>query len=82
MVTAEDAEILQLKLQLVARRETRAVSPSEVSSTSNTVSIPTATRETRRGCAPPINLFSGDDPGVCLDDWLPSLQHGTSCLLP
>ena len=77
----ENAEISQLKLQLTASRETRAMSPSGTSATSDTVTFPTPTipattvvRETRRGHAPPINLFSDEDPEIHLDDWLPSLK--------
>lgn len=27
---------------------------------------------TRRGKAPPVNEFSGEDPGLFLEDWLPA----------
>ena len=83
VMAAKDTEISQLKLQLAARRDTRATSPSDTSSTSATaptVTIPvttTTTREPRRGYAPPINFFSGEDSEVCLDDWLPSLRHAS-----
>ena len=32
---------------------------------------------TRRGKAPPINEFSGKDPDILLDDWLPSLERAS-----
>ena len=83
VMAAKDTEISQLKLQLAARRDTRATSPSDTSSTSAaapTVTIPVTTattREPRRGRAPPINFFSGEDSEVCLDDWLPSLRRAS-----
>ena len=36
-------------------------------------------RENRRGRAPPVDKFTGKDPSVRLDDWLPGL-NGTSHL--
>ena len=78
VLAARDAEISQLKSQLIARRGTRATSPSGTSSIPDTVSVPTVTgstttRKARRGRVPPINLFLGEDPEIHLDDWLPSL---------
>ena len=32
----------------------------------------------RRGRAPPIEFFSGEDPGITVDDWLPSLERASS----
>jgi len=32
---------------------------------------------TRRGKAPPVNEFSGEDPDILLDDWLPSLKRAS-----
>ena len=31
----------------------------------------------RRGKAPPIEFFSGEDPAILLDDWLPSLERAS-----
>ena len=31
----------------------------------------------RRGRAPPIDPFTGEDPEICFDDWLPSLQRAS-----
>jgi hypothetical protein len=31
----------------------------------------------RRGKAPPIEVFSGEDPAILLDDWLPSLERAS-----
>ena len=31
-------------------------------------------KDSRRGRAPPIDLFNGEDPSVRLDDWLPGLN--------
>ena len=81
VMAAKDTEISQLKLQLAARRDTKATSPSDTSSaTAPTVTIPVTTattREPRRGRAPPINFLSGEDSEVCLDDWLPSLRRAS-----
>ena len=92
VLAARDAEISQLKSQLIARRGTRATSSSGTSSIPDTVLVPTVipdtvsvptvtgsttTREARRGRAPPINLFSGEDPEIHLDDWLPSLRQAS-----
>ena len=33
---------------------------------------------TRRGRAPPIQFFSGEDPAVTVDDWLPSLERASA----
>ena len=32
----------------------------------------------RRGKAPPIEFFSGEDPAITVDDWLPSLERASS----
>ena len=32
----------------------------------------------RRGRAPPIEFFSGEDPAITVDDWLPSLERASS----
>ena len=32
----------------------------------------------RRGRAPPIEFFSGENPAIAVDDWLPSLEHASS----
>ena len=32
----------------------------------------------RQGKAPPIEFFSGEDPAILLDDWLPSLERASS----
>ena len=39
------------------------------------VRIPTDRGKKRRGRAPPLDKFSGEDPTVRLDDWLPSLSQ-------
>ena len=28
--------------------------------------------------APPVEMFSAGNPGICLDDWLPSLQRAAN----
>ena len=32
----------------------------------------------RRSKAPPVDSFSGDNPDVCFDDWLPTLQRAAT----
>ena len=39
-----------------------------------TIPVAASTRPTRRGKAPPVDSFSGEDAETTLDDWLPSLQ--------
>ena len=33
---------------------------------------------TRKGKAPPFDTFSGEDPEVRMDDWIPSLQQAST----
>ena len=82
----KEEEIAQLKDQLAAAKRTggrhRAPqgsggmgSESEEetrSTTSGSVKLPS-----RRGKAPPVQMFSGEDPEVRLNDWLPSLQRAS-----
>ena len=39
---------------------------------------PVPSDRTRRGRAPPIQFFSGEDPAVTADDWLPSLERASA----
>ena len=75
--TAKDRETTELKSRLEARRADRGHSPMP-SLVGSEVEVPTATPQRRRGKAPPIEMFSGEDSGICLDDWLPSLQHAAN----
>ena len=71
MVVAKDKQIAVLKAQLAAQKRQRTPSSSDDDSMSSvTVSVLEKQRhkDTRRGCAPPIDLFNGEDPSVRLDD--------------
>ena len=37
-----------------------------------------ASVQQRRGRAPPIEFFSGEDPAITVDDWLPSLERAST----
>ena len=39
---------------------------------------PVPSDRTRKGRAPPIQFFSGEDPAVTVDDWLPSLERAST----
>ena len=70
----KDREIAELKLQLAAQPRNRSHSGIDSS-----VELPVATaRQPRRGRALPVEIFSGENSGVRLDDWLPSLQRAVS----
>jgi len=69
--TAKDREIAELKLRLAAQTVDRPSSPIS----SPVIGVPKITRQLRRGKASPIEMFSGENIGICLDDWLPSLQR-------
>ena len=72
-LTSKDQEITQLKIQLAERAGQRVSSlPFTDNSTSDPLSSPTS-RESRKGGAPPIGIFSDENPEV--DKWLPSLQR-------
>lgn len=50
--------------------------PTEIPSVA-THSVHTSGLITRRGKTPPVNEFSGEDPDVLLEDWLPSLERAS-----
>ncbi len=78
----KDEEIARLKVE-VARSRSRATSPSTHSSISDDpesgVGVNLAPRishaPTRRGKAPPVDTFTGEDAETRLDDWLPALER-------
>ena len=75
--TAKDREIAELKVRLEAQNVDRGHSPTP-SLVGSEVEVPTATQQRRRGKAPPIEMFSGENTGIRLDDWLPSLQRAAN----
>ena len=90
VITAKDEEIASLREQL--GRLSPSMSESEAhghhgSTTTRTVP-PLATslvhtaeheavRRPRRGKAPPVDPFTGENPAIRLDEWLPSLQRAS-----
>ena len=82
VVTQKDAEIRRLK-QLLAEAGHRPQSPvsehdpheSMVVSSGPIVGLP---KKSRRGKAPPVDPFTGEDPEIRLDDWLPSLERAAT----
>jgi len=73
---AKDQEIADLKLRLAGQTAERRSSPtlSVDSSIAELMPHTSTTRQMRRGRAPPVEMFSGENPGTHLDDWLPSLH--------
>ena len=73
----KDREIAELKLRLAAQPRNRSHSPTP--SIDSSVELPVAAaRQPRRGRAPPVEMFSGENSGVRLDDWLPSLRRAAN----
>ena len=73
LILAKDEEIARLKVQLAERVCQRSpISPDTGSLLVSDVAQP---REARRGRAPPIDTFTGEDSAVRLDDWLPGLER-------
>ena len=80
-LSAKDAEIEALK-ERVSRRETfvelsSVVPPSPTSEDHITVPVWTPEAHKRRGKAPLVSEFTGEDPEYLLDDWLPSLERAS-----
>ena len=82
-LSRNDVEIHRLQETI---HELQAATTSGGGGTSHTASTPvtpsetrpvdtTGTRVTRRGKAPPVDPFTGEDAETTLDDWLPSLQR-------
>ena len=85
LISVKDAEIEKLK-RLLLRRESDKSSESAPSEPSDPghddlfmadLELPHAppVRVQRRGKAPPINAFTGENPELTMDDWLPSLKR-------
>ena len=72
MVVTKDDEIAALKAQLAEQKRQRTPSSSDVDTVS--ISERQRSKDSRRGRAPPIDIFTGEDPSVRLDDWLPGLN--------
>ena len=83
-LSSKEAEIEALKervSQLEAMVDPGAILPIVSSSLTTTVGggVAAQTHEAhrRRGKAPPVNKFTGEDPEYILDDWLPSLERAS-----
>lgn len=74
MIVSKDEEIARLKAQLAERRHQRT--PCSDDDLAPTLEPPQP-RESRRGRAPPVDKFTGKDPAVRLDNWLPGLSQGS-----
>ena len=70
LIVSKDEEISRLTAQLAERCHQRASSDDDDNDAVST-SEPLQPREGRRGRAPPVDKFTGEDPSVRLDDWLP-----------
>ena len=79
IVTAKDNEIRELHSWLSDSSGSSFPEVWDASITSEeTKSIAKVTREPRRGRAPPIDTFSGENPDIRFDDWLPALDRVSS----
>ena len=74
MVVAKDNEIAALKAQLAAQKRHSTPSSDEDDNVNVSVVERRQMKDSRRGRAPPIDLFTGEDAAVRLDDWLPGLH--------
>ena len=87
IVTSKDAEIERLKARIIEletsrvdplshRDSDRRVPPHPTTVALSPIAVTrTAPSAPRRGKAPPISEFTGEDPDCTLDDWLPSLER-------
>ena len=72
-LASKDAEIQRLQEQIQGMEV--AVSEVHHSPVVPPIPVVASTRPTRRGKAPPVDSFSGEDAETTMDDWLPSLQR-------
>ena len=81
-LTAKDEEIAKLREQLARLQPlphsvSRASSVAHESSGEEDAVAPVRSVRKRRGKAPPVDAFTGENQEVRLDDWLPALQRAT-----
>ena len=79
-LSAKDEEVEQLKARLARSEQltpSKELPPKELTEGSDEESGETLTRGSyqRRGRAPPVEMFSGEDMENNLDDWLPTLAR-------
>ena len=87
MIAGRDSEIEELKQQLRAQSGSVETSPVTAAPSVTHVSpqrhgahyggepVQLSALRTRRGKAPPVDPFTGEDLEILLDDWLPSLER-------
>ena len=75
IVTSKDEEIASLKQQLSRSHTRPTTSPQESDGENDMHAMPIESPRQRRGRAPPIDPFTGENPELRLDDWLPSLRR-------
>ena len=72
---AKDREIALLRSMLADRQPSdQPPEQEEVPAQPRTEAISTQPKP-RKGKAPPVEMFSGEDPNIRFDDWLPSLNR-------
>ena len=83
LIGEKDAEIEKLKRQLEGRESEGSgrsvaseLSPDDLLGLE--IPPPPPSRTTRRGKAPPIDAFTGENPEITLDDWLLSLNRAAT----
>ena len=80
LLAARDEEIESLKKQIMelnTRLKLPAGGMDEGSGVADTSTRKCELSRPRRGRAPPIDQFTGEDPEVSLDDWLPALSRAS-----
>ena len=78
LIAAKDAEIELLKGRLAtAEQQRQEQTPSELSHPPVELQLPQPDRRQRRGKAPPVDPFTGENHEVQLEDWIPSLKRAS-----
>ena len=70
----KDEEIAQLREQVLQLQRPGSTTPSQPQELLRQEEVRDRPRQ-RKGKAPPVALFSGEDPEVRFDDWLPTLER-------
>ena len=79
LMTRQEIEIAGLKSKLAKALSDRSLSPaSSHGEEEGRSGVPVVVCRSRRGKAPPVDPFTGENPEVCLDDWLPSLLRAST----
>ena len=79
LMTRQETEIAGLKSKLAKALSDRSLSPaSSHGEEEGRSGAPVVVRRSRRGKAHPVDPFTGENPEVRLDDWLPSLLRAST----